>query len=99
MRHFRAWKVAPFLLLAVGVFGFLRLTDHYAWSGGVTVLIGVLLLALFVVILGPLAVAAEVSRQREELLKGSVELLDALVESAHKTSSTTPGVKFRVNGD
>lgn len=93
MRYPRAWKIAPYLLLAAGVFGFLRLADHNGWSGGVTVLIGALMLALFVMIVGPITMLPAVIRSQEGNEPGGEltrKLLDVVRDSlrAEQSSST-----------
>lgn len=96
MRHPRAWKIGPYLLLIAGVFGFLRLADHYEWTGGVTALMGGLMLMLFILIVGPLTLLPELQRARDEGRTSGWDLLDALSESARKESRTSEGVSFRL---
>jgi hypothetical protein len=91
MRYPLAWRLGPFFLLAVGVLGFTLLADHYEWTGGTALLIGLLMLSLFVVIVGPLTLLPNIYRRMAELDqagKGLGALLDDMLESlrSEKTS-------------
>jgi hypothetical protein len=80
VRHPIAWRLAPFVLLAAGVFGFMWLADRYAWHGGTRLFIALLLLALFALIAGPLALLPELRRKRDEHDAASAGLTRSLVE-------------------
>src|SRR4051812_49313784 len=89
VRHPRIWSLVPLAMVAAGVFGFDRLAHHYEWGRGTAVFIGLLLLALFVVIVGPLTLLPSIlaSRAREinELEGVSADLL----EHARRTGSVS----------
>ena len=88
LKHRRVWAILPFLLLAVGVFGFARLSEHAEWSGGTTFLVGTLMLMLFVILVGPVAVlpaAVRTSVEREKKGKPVVDLMEALKKSVEES--------------
>jgi hypothetical protein len=89
LKHPRLWAVSPFLLIAAGALGLARLSDHYAWGGGTTLLIGLLALTIFVMTVGPITLLpqillrARVRQQRES--HASLDLMEALRRAAHET--------------
>ena len=94
VRHRRIWTALPFALLAIGVFGFARLADHYAWGSGTTFLIGTLMLAIFVMVVGPLAVLPDILRKMERV-PGSSQLLRDLEDAAHKLQTGSVSTRKR----
>src|SRR5438067_8347592 len=84
LKHRFVWGVLPFVLIAVGALGLGQLSDHYAWGGGTTLLIGLLALCLFVVTVGPLTLlpATLVRAERKPATaSGPLDLMEALRRS------------------
>jgi hypothetical protein len=89
----------PFPLLVVGAWAFARLANHYDWNGGTRLLIGLLFLALFVLIVGPVTLLPDLRRKREESLEASERMAEALKREARQRQapgvSTREGAQFR----
>jgi hypothetical protein len=95
VRHPRIWALLPFVFLAGGVYGLAKLADHYAWGSGTTFLIGALILTVFVMVIGPLAVLPRALKKAAVDSPGSpavVNLMEALrasVEEAERGRSVS----------
>jgi hypothetical protein len=92
VRHPRIWALLPFLVIAGGVFGLARLADAYGWGSGTTFLIGTLMLATFVMVVGPLIALPRALRKTggpERPVVNLMEALKASVEEAERSRSVS----------
>ena len=91
LRHPRLWAAFPIILLAAGVLGLGKLSNHYAWGGGTTLLIGLLALSLFVVTVGPLSLLprtfARQARGEGTSTAPMLDLMVALKQAAHEVTA------------
>jgi hypothetical protein len=96
--HPRLWALVPFLLLAGGVYALATLADHYAWGNGTTFLIGALMLVIFVMVIGPIAVLPRALKKATTdgpQRPAAVNLMEALRASVEEAGGHVGSVSTR----